>query len=282
MRRADGAAARLTGRPDRVGRPSAGPPGPARAGTRPRRPARAERGRTCRPNSPRRSGRASAPFGPPGPAHPAPGRPSSSRTARPWRSRPSRPTPSRRRLAARRPRAAGLAARRLRTAYPGRAAACRRAATAHRAGRHPSRRASPTASRPVCPTPTAPTGASGPGRLRTAAPPDRRTRLISTGTPIHHTTISRKNTGTKKKLGGAQYASQPLEKIRRRPTLPGGSPPSTIGAGGLHFRVRNGNGCFPAAIATGNLMKLWVSLQGLHSEHEQQRSQALGRLVPVG
>ena len=42
-------------------------------------------------------------------------------------------------------------------------------------------------------------------------------------------------------------------KIRRRPTLPGGLPPSTIGAGGLHFRVRNGNGCFPAAIATGNL-----------------------------
>ena len=40
---------------------------------------------------------------------------------------------------------------------------------------------------------------------------------------------------------------------RRRPTLPGGCPPSTIGAGGLHFRVRNGNGCFPAAIATGNL-----------------------------
>ena len=44
-----------------------------------------------------------------------------------------------------------------------------------------------------------------------------------------------------------------FEKSRRRPTLPGGSPPSTIGAGGLHFRVRNGNGCFPAAIATGNL-----------------------------
>ena len=43
------------------------------------------------------------------------------------------------------------------------------------------------------------------------------------------------------------------EKSRRRPTLPGGYPPSTIGAGGLHYRVRDGNGCFPAAIATGNL-----------------------------
>ena len=41
------------------------------------------------------------------------------------------------------------------------------------------------------------------------------------------------------------------KKVRRRPTLPGGLPPSTIGAGGLHCRVRNGNGCFPAAVATG-------------------------------
>jgi hypothetical protein len=41
------------------------------------------------------------------------------------------------------------------------------------------------------------------------------------------------------------------KKVRRRPTLPGGHPPSTIGADGLHCRVRNGNGCFPAAVATG-------------------------------
>ena len=41
------------------------------------------------------------------------------------------------------------------------------------------------------------------------------------------------------------------KKVRRRPTLPGGHPPSTIGAGGLHCRVRNGNGCFPAAEVTG-------------------------------
>ena len=39
-------------------------------------------------------------------------------------------------------------------------------------------------------------------------------------------------------------------EIRRRPTLPGGLPPSTIGAGSLNFRVRDGNGCDPAAIAT--------------------------------
>src|SRR4029453_15554649 len=40
------------------------------------------------------------------------------------------------------------------------------------------------------------------------------------------------------------------EEIRRRPTLPGSLPPSTIGAGGLNFRVRNGNGCDPSAMAT--------------------------------
>ena len=45
-----------------------------------------------------------------------------------------------------------------------------------------------------------------------------------------------------------------FKKFRRRPTLPGGFPPSTIGAGGLNFRVRNGNGCNSAAIATGNLL----------------------------
>jgi hypothetical protein len=39
-------------------------------------------------------------------------------------------------------------------------------------------------------------------------------------------------------------------EIRRRPTLPGSLPPSTIGAGGLNFRVRNGNGCDPSAVAT--------------------------------
>jgi hypothetical protein len=41
--------------------------------------------------------------------------------------------------------------------------------------------------------------------------------------------------------------------IRRRPTLPGGCPPSTIGAGGLNCSVRNGKRCFPAAMTAGNL-----------------------------
>ena len=45
-----------------------------------------------------------------------------------------------------------------------------------------------------------------------------------------------------------------LKKLRRRPTLPHGRPCSTIGAGRLNFRVRDGIGCDPAAIATGNLV----------------------------
>ena len=38
--------------------------------------------------------------------------------------------------------------------------------------------------------------------------------------------------------------------MRQRPTLPHSLPCSTIGAGGLNGRVRNGNGCGPSAIAT--------------------------------
>src|SRR5207248_1933368 len=37
---------------------------------------------------------------------------------------------------------------------------------------------------------------------------------------------------------------------RQRPTLPSGYPDSTIGAGGLNYRVRNGNGCLPSAMVT--------------------------------
>src|SRR3982074_2011207 len=48
------------------------------------------------------------------------------------------------------------------------------------------------------------------------------------------------------------------QKPRRRPPPPGSLPPSTIGAGGLHFRVRNGNGCFPAALTTGNLVRTYA------------------------
>jgi hypothetical protein len=38
--------------------------------------------------------------------------------------------------------------------------------------------------------------------------------------------------------------------IRRRPTLPGSLPPSTIGDDELNYRVRNGNGCDFVSMAT--------------------------------
>src|SRR2546425_4855986 len=38
---------------------------------------------------------------------------------------------------------------------------------------------------------------------------------------------------------------------RRCPTLPRRCQRSTIGAGGLNFRVRNGNGCDPSAMVAG-------------------------------
>ena len=106
---------------------------------------------------------------------------------------------------------------------------------------------------PGLPEPDRPDDGFPAPRPRDWSPPER--RFITPPSKRNETRTQ------KEKLGGAQYASQPLEKIRRRPTLPGGSPPSTIGAGGLHFRVRNGNGCYPAAIATGNLMKLCSPLR---------------------
>ena len=45
------------------------------------------------------------------------------------------------------------------------------------------------------------------------------------------------------------------ESNRRRPTLPGGCPPSTIGPGELNFSVRNGKRCFPAGM-TAELSKV--------------------------
>ena len=51
-------------------------------------------------------------------------------------------------------------------------------------------------------------------------------------------------------LEGRSHDLPSSGEIRRRPTLPGTNVPSTIGAGGLNFRVRDGNGCDPSAMAT--------------------------------
>ena len=45
-----------------------------------------------------------------------------------------------------------------------------------------------------------------------------------------------------------------LMVFRRCPALPRGLPRSTIGAEGLNFRVRDGTGCFPLAMAASTLL----------------------------
>ncbi len=74
-----------------------------------------------------------------------------------------------------------------------------------------------------------------------------------------------RNTPASPRLGGGELRSgnsdrntKAQERVlgsklipRRRPTLPRGLPRSTIGAEGLNFRVRNGNGCGPFAKITG-------------------------------
>ena len=52
--------------------------------------------------------------------------------------------------------------------------------------------------------------------------------------------------------------------FRRCPTLPRGLPRSTIGAEELNFRVRNGTGCFPFAIAAGNSIELYGPANAFH------------------
>jgi hypothetical protein len=56
--------------------------------------------------------------------------------------------------------------------------------------------------------------------------------------------------GPRKGPPGSRY-----KKTRQRPTLPLSCPSSTIGTSGLNFRVRNGNGCFPAVMVTGILIR---------------------------
>jgi hypothetical protein len=60
------------------------------------------------------------------------------------------------------------------------------------------------------------------------------------------------------------------EKIRQRPTLPHGFPRSTIGSGGLNFRVRDGNGWDPSDIATGMLEGAARSTKTQHPKYETE------------
>src|SRR5690606_27945604 len=64
-------------------------------------------------------------------------------------------------------------------------------------------------------------------------------------------TMGDKKSGPPPGGGGPQHV-----ECRRRPTLPHPNECSTIGAGGLSFRVRNGTGRSPSAITTDNTIKL--------------------------
>ncbi len=58
--------------------------------------------------------------------------------------------------------------------------------------------------------------------------------------------------------------------------------PSTIGAGGLNCRVRDGNGCFPSAITARNLFALFPqNCPARLTLRLRSYGQALDRLVPV-
>ena len=56
-------------------------------------------------------------------------------------------------------------------------------------------------------------------------------------------------------------ASRRPSKGGRCPTLPGACAPSTIGAGGLNFSVRNGKRCIPAAM-TAQVVEVPVPVCG--------------------
>jgi hypothetical protein len=115
--------------------------------------------------------------------------------------------------------------------------------------------------------------------------------------------LSRQREVPRRFPGGARFHIE----CRRRPTLPHPDECSTIGAGGLSFRVRDGTGRYPSATTTDNTNNLsplpglntpphrpprkprgtvdMVVCSGSHSGCEQLHvtccGQALGLLVPV-
>ena len=69
---------------------------------------------------------------------------------------------------------------------------------------------------------------------------------VQAGSAIENVSLPGEKKALLRKIG------EGLQKIRQRPTLPHSYPCSTIGAGGLNFCVRDGNRCYPSAIATEN------------------------------
>ena len=66
-------------------------------------------------------------------------------------------------------------------------------------------------------------------------------------------TIARVDMAAQSRTTKGRPSGRPFAQlIRRRPTLPGPFKPSTIGAEGLNFSVRNGKRCDPLALTTEN------------------------------
>ena len=73
-----------------------------------------------------------------------------------------------------------------------------------------------------------------------------------------------------------------FEDVRRRPTLPPRFQGSTIGAGGLNFRVRNGTGCLPSAMATETMASARASGHPDELDSERERSKSSPRPISTG
>src|SRR5262249_49113502 len=127
------------------------------------------------------------------------------------------------------------------------------------------------------------------GAARRTAVPAPASATSNRHPPSHSTRGRRVSRHDRRRAEGRyQHGSGPQrEDVRRRPTLPRGPPRSTIGAEGLNFRVRNGTGCFPFAMATETLWRCQVfptAPREPHSGREQNirvEAKPLGLLVPV-
>ena len=99
--------------------------------------------------------------------------------------------------------------------------------------------------------------------------------------------------GAKDDLAAAQNESrlnrttvEPAQEDPAASYSPARRPCSTIGAGGLNFRVRDGNGCDTSAIATGNWKnfdnRIWATKQGKRNWSQSKIVvKPHGQLVPV-
>ena len=106
------------------------------------------------------------------------------------------------------------------------------------------------------------------------------------GSAINRPSFWRGNRAGKHESPTRNLVGLSIKIVRRRPTLPHRPRCSTIGAGGLNFRVRNVTGCFPTAKTTETLSNHQTAqlfaVRELHSRREQKIcGQVLGLLVPV-